>query len=74
MKKKVLLDKKNCVIRQSGYSFFSYASRLPKPGETILGSEFKIKYGGKGANQCVSAAKLGATTTLIGSVIIFLSL
>ncbi|XP_047357045.1 ribokinase-like isoform X2 [Vespa velutina] len=48
--------------------FTCYASRLPKPGETIFGSEFKIKYGGKGANQCVSAAKLGATTTLIGSL------
>jgi len=42
-----------------------YAARLPGPGETITGDSFAIGQGGKGANQCVAAAKLGASTALI---------
>jgi len=42
--------------------------KFPKPGETILGSEFFMGFGGKGANQCVMAAKLGAQTTIVGKV------
>ncbi|XP_043493353.1 ribokinase-like isoform X1 [Polistes fuscatus] len=48
--------------------FTCYAPRLPKNGETICGNKSKIKLGGKGANQCVAAAKLGATTALISSL------
>ncbi|XP_026752535.1 ribokinase-like isoform X2 [Galleria mellonella] len=43
----------------------SYAPRLPKPGETIIGSKFTTSYGGKGANQCVAATKLGGNTSMI---------
>ena len=42
------------------------AERHPKIGETIAGREVLYFPGGKGANQAVSAAKLGAKTTLIG--------
>src|ERR1700722_304669 len=42
------------------------ADRHPKVGETIAGREVLYFPGGKGANQAVSAAKLGASTTLIG--------
>lgn len=48
--------------------FRSNVERLPKAGETVVGKEFKRSWGGKGANQCVAAAKLGASTTLIASV------
>lgn len=48
--------------------FFSFSPRFPKPGETIVGRKFEIKYGGKGANQCISAARLGASTAIIASV------
>ncbi len=41
---------------------------LPRPGETILGRDFMIAPGGKGANQTVAAAKLGATVHMIGRV------
>jgi ribokinase len=41
---------------------------LPRPGETILGREFMRAPGGKGANQTVAAAKLGATVHMVGRV------
>lgn len=42
--------------------------RRPAVGETIIGSEFYTKPGGKGANQAVAAARLGAEVHMIGRV------
>jgi ribokinase len=42
--------------------------RLPGPGETILGGQAVIAPGGKGANQAVAAARLGAATAMAGCV------
>jgi ribokinase len=44
------------------------APRLPVPGETILGTQFQTVPGGKGANQAVAAARLGAQTAMVGRV------
>jgi ribokinase len=44
------------------------AERYPKIGETVMGREVFFFPGGKGANQAVAAAKLGAQTALIGKV------
>ena len=44
------------------------ASRMPAPGETIHGTEFRTTPGGKGANQAVAAARLGATVRMVGRV------
>lgn len=44
------------------------AGRMPLPGETIIGEDFKTSPGGKGANQAVAAARLGANCSMIGRV------
>jgi ribokinase len=44
------------------------AAHLPAQGETILGGEFLMIPGGKGANQAVAAARLGAEVAMVGRV------
>jgi ribokinase len=44
------------------------AERLPRPGETVSGARFVRVPGGKGANQAVAAARLGAEVALVGCV------
>ncbi len=49
-------------------SFVVRAPRLPKPGETLTGHAFQTISGGKGANQAVACARLGAPAFMIGRV------
>ncbi len=42
--------------------------RLPGPGETVTGGRFSQHHGGKGGNQAVAAARLGAATWFVGAV------
>ena len=42
--------------------------KIPRPGETLLGGVFKTFPGGKGANQAVASARLGAHVTMVGCV------
>jgi ribokinase len=44
------------------------AARLPRPGETVFGTAFYQGFGGKGANQAVAAARLGARVAFVGRV------
>lgn len=54
-----------CVVGAANLDLISYVPRLPREGETLHGTEFRIGYGGKGANQAVMAAKLGARVTMV---------
>ena len=42
--------------------------RIPQPGETIIGSDFRTVPGGKGANQAVAVARLGPQVSMVGRV------
>ena len=45
-----------------------YAPRYPEAGETLRGSSFRTGAGGKGLNQAVAAAKLGAKVHFLGAI------
>ncbi|MFO0969813.1 MAG: ribokinase [Gemmataceae bacterium] len=57
-----------CVIGSVNVDLTFRASRLPRPGETIAGERLLIGGGGKGANQAVAAARLGAKVSLVAQV------
>ncbi|NQW22887.1 MAG: ribokinase [SAR202 cluster bacterium] len=46
----------------------TYSPRFPKPGETVVGTSFVTYAGGKGANQAVAAARMGARSAMVGRV------
>ena len=56
------------VIGSSNTDMTIKGNRLPKPGETVLGGEFRMGPGGKGANQAVAAQRLGADVSFICKV------
>lgn len=54
-----------CVVGSSNIDLIAKVPRLPRLGETMVGHSFHLGYGGKGANQAVMAAKLGARVTMV---------
>jgi len=56
------------VVGSIHVDFYIRLPKLPRSGETVLGYDFIVKPGGKGANQAVAAAKLGAETYMVGRV------
>jgi ribokinase len=56
------------VVGSINLDLVARTERLPRPGETVTGATFAEIPGGKGANQAVAAARLGATVALIGCV------
>ena len=56
------------VLGSINMDLVAVAPSLPKPGETVMGSDFATLPGGKGANQAVAAARLGADVHMIGRV------
>lgn len=57
-----------CVVGSINADLAVRVSRHPLPGETLLGTGALITAGGKGANQAVAAANLGAQVSMIGAV------
>ena len=60
------------VVGSCNTDLISYMNSFPAPGETVIGDKFESGFGGKGANQCVMAAKLsaggGPLVAMIGAV------
>jgi ribokinase len=59
---------KIAVIGSSSMDLVVTSEKRPGAGETVLGTSFKTVPGGKGANQAVAAARLGADVSMIGCV------
>lgn len=57
-----------CVVGSSNIDLTFRTPRLPKSGETLTGESFQLGFGGKGANQAVMAARLGAQVTVVTKV------
>ncbi len=62
MKPKVL------VVGSFVMDLIAVTERFPQAGETIIGTDFSTATGGKGANQAIQAARLGADVTMVGKV------
>jgi ribokinase len=57
-----------CVVGSLNMDLVFQTERFPRPGETVTGAAFATYPGGKGANQAVAAARLGAHVAMIGRV------
>ncbi|RBP02562.1 ribokinase [Roseiarcus fermentans] len=56
------------VVGSSNVDVVTYVERMPAWGETIAAPRFEMNFGGKGANQAVAAAKLGADVVMVSKV------
>ncbi len=56
------------VVGSSNMDLSIHAQQIPKPGQTILGGRFLMSGGGKGANQAIAAARLGAEVVFVSCV------
>jgi len=56
------------VVGSANVDMVVKAERIPRPGETVLGGDFTLTAGGKGANQAVAAARMGGQVTFVGRV------
>jgi ribokinase len=61
-------EKPIVVVGSINLDLVARAKRIPRPGETLLGGEFAMHPGGKGANQAVAVARLGYPARMIGRV------
>lgn len=59
---------KIAVVGSINIDYVAQVAALPVPGETVSGGEIQVVPGGKGANQAVAAAKLGAAVSMVSAV------
>ena len=57
-----------CVVGSINLDLVARVDELPRPGETLTGAKLAYVPGGKGANQAVAAARLGAAVRFVGAV------
>jgi len=57
-----------CVVGSLNFDIICRVARLPRPGETVAGSDLLRLPGGKGGNQAAAAARVGARTVFVGAV------
>lgn len=62
------MDAKIVVVGSLNMDLVIRSPRIPVPGETIIGGDFRTVPGGKGANQAVAAGRLGAQVSMVGRV------
>jgi len=62
------MPKEIIVVGSINLDLVANSYRIPQKGETVHGHSFRTFFGGKGANQAVAAARLGAAVTMIGKV------
>lgn len=58
-------SKRIVVIGSVNIDFSLTIDKLPSKGETVFGRDFRLSFGGKGANQAVAAARLGGDVSLV---------
>lgn len=56
------------VVGSLNIDLVAYTQRVPNAGETVIGDRFQMGFGGKGANQAVMAARLGARVSMVGAL------
>jgi ribokinase len=56
------------VVGSLNIDLVAYTARVPSAGETVIGERFQMGFGGKGANQAVMAARLGARVAMVGAL------
>jgi len=61
-------EPKVLVVGSTMTDMIAYARVLPEAGETVIGESFALDFGGKGANQAVMCALLGASVSFVGCV------
>jgi ribokinase len=64
----IAMKQQICNVGACFTDLIAYAPRMPGPGETLVGTKFATGFGGKGANQAVQAARLGAKVMMVSKL------
>ena len=62
------MGNKIVVAGSANVDFVIHSAKMPKLGETLVGSNFQINAGGKGLNQAIAIAKLGGDVSFLGAI------